>query len=270
MTRRHGALALAALAMTAETTNKEIYAQSEFDQWAFREDLEPGEKFMIGRYLDPRASTLEAGTGGGRLLLAMQAAGFDDLHGFDFVPEFVEVARRRDARGTIDYQVQDARQLEYSDATFTQLVYLQQVLCFIPTEDDRRRAVAEAVRVLRPGGTMVVSLLSLRTRRQSSMYRPLIAYLYALRKLTFNRRSMHSLPWLRLQGKMNWKALLDAPPYIYWYDEAEAESLFRSAGLQVTGIGSDCQVDAGNLLSSAADLEHAPFTGRLYLACRKP
>jgi SAM-dependent methyltransferase len=249
--------------------NKDVFAHQEFPQWAFREDLEPGETFLINNYLAPHGRTLEAGSGGGRLLLAMQAAGFGDLHGFDFVSEFVATARQRDKRKTIDYRVQDATQLDYPDASFDQLVYLQQVLCFLPTEEARLRAIGEAVRVLRKGGTLVVSLLSNRARKQSVLYRVVIIYLAALRSVTFRRRSLQYLPWLRLRGRVNWKALLDQGPYTYWFGEREAEDLFRHAGLNVVAVGSDQQVAEGKLLGTAAELERAPFAGRLYLICRK-
>ena len=124
-------------------------------------------------------------------------------------------------------------------------------------------------RILRPGGTLIVSLLSNRERKRSLLYRMVIAYLYVFRTLTFRRRDMHYLPWLRLRGKMNWKALLDREPHIYWYDEREAEDLFRAAGLQIAAIGSDQQVAEGQLLPSASELASAPFRGRLYLVCHK-
>ena len=132
---------------TTVIDNKAVYAKQEFNQWAYREELEPGETFLINKYLDPQRRTLEAGSGGGRLLLAMQEAGFTDLHGFDFLPEFVAVAKQRDERQTIDFRVQDATQLDYPDSSFDQLVYLQQVLCFIATDQARQQAIREAVRI---------------------------------------------------------------------------------------------------------------------------
>jgi SAM-dependent methyltransferase len=254
---------------TTVIDNKEVYAKSEFDQWAFREELEPGETFLLTKYLDPRGRTLEAGSGGGRLLLAMQSAGFTDLHGFDFLPEFVAVAQQRDQRKTIDFRVQDATQLDYPDNSFDQLVYLQQVLCFIATEEGRQRAVREAARILRPGGRMVVSFLSNRARKHSLFHLMFIAWLSVFRFATFSRRSMQYLPWMRHGAHVNWAALWDQAPYTYWYEASEAEALIRAAGLQVVAVGSDHQVAQGGLLRTAAELDGAPFAGRLYLVCHK-
>lgn len=250
-------------------SNQQIYSTRELQQWALREGLEPGEQFLIERHLDPKAKTLEAGSGGGRLLLAMQARGFEDLHGFDFVPAMVEAARRRDRSGAIDFQVHDATAPGYDDASFDQLVYLQQVLCFIAGEDARRRALEQAFRILRPGGKAVFSLLSFRARSQSWVYKPMLAYLRLLRASTGTQRGIQNMPWLRLNGAMNWAALMDRGPYVYWYREREANDLLVSVGFHVTAVGSDAQVDQRRLLDSVDELERAPLRGRLYFVCRK-
>jgi SAM-dependent methyltransferase len=249
--------------------NQEIYSTKEFAQWAHREGLEPGEAYLIERFLDPSAKTLEGGTGGGRLLLAMQSRGFEDLHGFDFVPALIEAAKSRDVAGTIDFRVQDATELDYVDSSFDQLVYLQQILCLISPEEARRRALMQAYRILRPGGRAVFSLLSFRARSQSWAYKPMLNYLRLFRAVTGARRSMQNMPWLRLDGSSNWGALLDRGPYVYWYREREANDLLVSVGFQVTAVGCDAQIDQGRLLSSVAQLEAGPMRGRLYFVCQK-
>lgn len=251
------------------TDSKTVFTDYEYDLWVDREGLEPGERFLIERHLDPQAKTLEAGAGGGRLLLAMQARGFGDLHGFDFVPEMVEAARGRDRSGTIDFQVHDATEPGYDDASFDQLVYLQQVLCFIPTEDARRRALEQAYRMLRPGGAIVISLLSFRARSESWVHKPFMGYLRLFRAASGASRSIQYMPWLRLHGATNWGALVDRGPYVYWFGEREANDLVTSVGFQVTSIGSEAQVEAGRLCDNVSELEAGRSRGRLYLVCRK-
>ena len=102
--------------------------------------------------------TLEAGTGGGRIVRAMAALGFTRLAGFDFAPELIDAARRADAAGAIDFRVADATALPYGDAEFDQALYLQQIVCTIESRGGRRAALAEAARVLRPGGVALFSL----------------------------------------------------------------------------------------------------------------
>ena len=246
-----------------------VFANQEFSQWAFREGLEPGEKFLIEKYLAAGATTLEAGAGGGRILQCMQSMGFENLHGFDVLPEMIASARRREGARTIDFRVQDATQLDYADASFDQLIYLQQVLCFVATEEGRLIAMRQAHRILRSGGVAVFSFLSSRTRSESWLYRLLIWYLGTFRAVRGNGRNIQYLPWLKLNGSWNPAALLDRPPYVYWYREREACEQLTAAGFQVVGVGSDVQASAGALLASVDELERSPFSGGLYVVCRR-
>ena len=245
-------------------------AQNEFARWAYRSGVHRGEDFVINNFLAADKRTLEAGTGGGRMLLNLQSRGFSDLHGFDYLPDLIEIARARDETHTIEYRVLDAVRLDYQDNSFDQLLYLQQVLCFLATESDQCRAVDEAFRVLRPGGTLVACVLADRTRRQSWIQRRVISYLRCVRTLTRSRRSVQYSPWLRRDSKLRFGALLDRGPYVYWFEEKEAVALFQRAGFEVVSLGSDAQVAAGRFLETVDDLQHAPFRGGLYLVCRKP
>lgn len=53
-------------------TNWEMYSTWEFDRWAYGESLDTDDRFLFEKYLQRDCKTLEAGTGGGRLLLGMQ------------------------------------------------------------------------------------------------------------------------------------------------------------------------------------------------------
>jgi SAM-dependent methyltransferase len=255
--------------MGGATDTKSMFV-NEFGQWAYRSGAHRGEDFIIRTFLSPEKSTLEAGSGGGRLLMDLLARGFVDLHGFDFLQDFVDVARKRDTTGTIEYRVLDVRNLDYEYNSFDQLLYLQQVLCFLPDVDDQRRAIAEAFRVLRPEGTLVACLLADRSRRQSWRQRVILAYLRTLRLLTFRRLSAQASPWMRSNTKIRLSAFLDFGPYVYWFRETEAVDLFKHAGFEVIAVGTDAQVKEGRFLESIDEFKQAPFRGGLYLVCRKP
>lgn len=76
------------------------------------------------------------------------------LTGIELSPKMLEVARRRarDLGVEADLRPGDATALPFPDASFDAVVATL-ALCTIP---DDRRAVAEAVRVLRPGGRLLL------------------------------------------------------------------------------------------------------------------
>ena len=245
-----------------------VFRESEFNRWAHRATLGSDERYMISRYLNPEKTTLEAGAGGGRILLAMQSMGFSHLSGFDFLPEFIEVARQRDLSGKINYQVQDGRNLSYPNNSFDQLVYLQHLASIIGEKNDRQKMVTEAYRVLKPGGLIIANVLCMRSGR--GPYSLLLFWLKCLRVILNKNLSIQNQPWLRLKGKPNFKALFDLGPYIYWFSESEAVELFKSAGFVIEAMGSDAQIKNQGLFSTLSVPANEPFSGSLYLVCRKP
>lgn len=76
------------------------------------------------------------------------------LTGVDFSPAMLATARRRasDMGIDADLRVGDAQALEFEDASYDTVV-ITLALCSIP---DERRAIAEAWRVLRPGGRILL------------------------------------------------------------------------------------------------------------------
>ncbi|MGA8113693.1 MAG: class I SAM-dependent methyltransferase [Actinocatenispora sp.] len=77
------------------------------------------------------------------------------LTGIEQSPEMLAVARHRaeSSRHEVDLRLGDAQALDFPDATFDSVVCTFS-LCAIP---DERRAVAEMVRVLRPGGLLLLA-----------------------------------------------------------------------------------------------------------------
>lgn len=251
------------------TTNKDVYTTVEFDQWAAREVLEPEEAFLIDHYLQKDLGTIEAGTGGGRIILALAARGFSNLHGFDFVPELIEAARQRDSKHGVDFRVGDATELEYADESFDQVLYLQQIICLLDGPEARRQGLREAFRILRRGGTALFSFLGYETRASQPAYAGLIAYLSVLRTLTGSRRPRQELPWLKLGGRFAARSLLDRGPYVYWYRAEEAGRALEETGFQVVAAGTGHQIAKGSMLPSFAALAREPKTGFTFAVCRK-
>ncbi len=255
--------------MTATADNRRIYEETVFDLWASRTALTAVEEVLVERFLDKDAKTVEAGTGAGRILFALDERGFGDLHGYDYVPGFIEVARRRDQAGSIEFTVQDAIDLDYRDAEFDQAIYLQQVLCFIEDPADRMRAMGEAARVLKPGATALFSFLCYEARMNRPLYAGFTQYLRFQRRLRRRDVSLQYQPWLKTV-KPNLAALADRRPHVYWYRFHEALDLLDHAGFDVRWTASTAQVerdDDTGFDPRRGDL--AALDGMLYVACRR-
>ncbi len=115
------------------------------------------DRFMLGdarRSLCARAAgrTLEVAVGTGLNLVHYPAS--TELTGIDLSPAMLALARRRalELGREADLRPGDAQQLDFPDASFDTVVF-SLCLCTIP---DERRALAEAHRVLRPQGRLLL------------------------------------------------------------------------------------------------------------------
>ena len=253
-----------------QSETKEFYSTVEFDSWADRRGLTPDEKYLIERYLDKKGKTLEAGTGGGRILFEMKNLGFTSLHGYDFVPEFIERARQRDASHSIGFEIQDATTLRYEDASFDQIVYLQQFVCVLDDETARAKALQEAYRILRIGGTALFSFLSFKTKSAGAVYPAYLGYLYVVRKLRRSGRSIRYFPYNYRGGKLNLPSLLlGTGPYLYRYTLQEASRALRDVGFTIIAVGSREQIARGMMYDSIEEMEGQPIRKAIYFVCRK-
>ncbi len=251
-------------------SNQEFYNKNIFDDWAYRDGLIPEERYLIETFLtDINSKTLEAGTGGGRILLEMQKVGYTSLSGFDYLPRFIEVAKTRDSTDSIKFEVQDATALSYADASFEYTIYLQQVICFIESEDARENALAEAYRILQPSGTALFSFLCYDTRIRNPLCAAFMTYLRLLRAIRGSSRSIHDLPWFKKGSKLRYASLLDRGPYVHWYSLDEIVAILQKVGYDIQACGSGMQVINGKLCTSPEDLARAPMRGFLYFVCRK-
>jgi ubiquinone/menaquinone biosynthesis C-methylase UbiE len=256
--------------MVLNSSNKELYSNVEFSTWLELNKLFKEEKYLIEKYLKPDLKTVEAGVNGGRILFEMQRMGFTNLAGFDYVPELIDRAIERDPSRSIDFQVGDASDLTYSDCSFEQIVYLQQIICLIEQAPNRLQALRESHRILKPGGIGLFSFLSFESRSSNSIYSSYFAYLSALRKLRGEDLSIQYLPWMKLGGKFNFNSLLDRSPYTYWYRVAEIYNTLKSVGFEIVAIGTEAQIGADNLQVTVQELATQELSGMLYVVVKKP
>jgi demethylmenaquinone methyltransferase/2-methoxy-6-polyprenyl-1,4-benzoquinol methylase len=100
----------------------------------------------------PGDRVLDCATGTGDLAIAFRRAVGDngEVAGIDFVPEMIELARRKS--GGIRFEVADVTALPFDDAMFD----IASIAFGIRNVGDPRKGIREMTRVLRPGGRLMV------------------------------------------------------------------------------------------------------------------
>jgi SAM-dependent methyltransferase len=218
--------------------------------------------------LDPGKTVLDAGTGGGRFLHTLKSRGFNLLTGFDYLAEFINVARSRDKSGSIKFDVAVAQKLPYKDEQFDQCLYLQQLISLIEEKEDRMAALRELKRVLKNDGTAYLSLLFRESREKTPAGFLLKWYLAVVRRTVHRNVPLSMQPWLKRGGRPNWSFFLDTPPYVCWYSLREALDEIKNAGLIVHEAATDHQLKEERWVKPDM-LADKILKGFLYIKCRK-
>lgn len=251
------------------SSNKTIYSTKEFNNWSERGKLLPEEQILIEKYLDKNRISVEAGTAGGRILLEMHQLGFKSLFGYDFVSEFIHIAKKRDYSNNIVFSVQDATKLNYSDASFDQAIYMQQIISTIEDPSKRLKSLQEAFRILKTGGIILFSFLSFESKKKSIFSNLFISYLTLVRTFFHRNLNIQCLPWLKYTGKTNWNSLLDREPYNYWYKTDEVFKLLEEVGFSITALGYTKQILGNYMHTSYETLKATHGDGHIYFVCKK-
>ena len=128
--------------------------------------------------IEPGARVLEVGCGTGDVaLVARQRVGAAGaVYGIDASPEMIAVAREKAARArlALDFQVGLIEALAFPDASFD-AVFSSLMMHHLPDEL-KRRGLAEIVRVLKPGGRLLIVDIQRPTTRRGRIVASLLLH----------------------------------------------------------------------------------------------
>jgi len=124
---------------------------------ATRIGLWRSEAKVFQRVFEPEQTLLELGCGTGRIAFGLSELGFRHVMGVDNAKEMIRWARH--LAKTMEYPVHfragDATDLEFGDRLVDGAIFGFNGLMQIPREANRRQAMAEVFRVLKPGAYFV-------------------------------------------------------------------------------------------------------------------
>ncbi|MEW5870115.1 MAG: class I SAM-dependent methyltransferase [Chloroflexota bacterium] len=189
----------------------------------------PRVRALIERFIPPPSAVI-CDVGGGTGVHAFWLAGLGyAVHLLDIVPRHIELARQAAAAPgapqLASMQVGDARRLPYPDCS-ADAVLLFGPLYHLTERQERLAAIAEARRVLRPGGVLLAYALS---RYASTIYglRNGLVWDSAYLEMIFQELStgQHRQP-------PDWKVLTTA----FFHHPLELRAELEDAGMQCEGV----------------------------------
>ncbi|VVB73305.1 Ubiquinone/menaquinone biosynthesis C-methyltransferase UbiE [uncultured archaeon] len=162
----------------------------------------------------PPSKVLDIGCGNGRNLAQFSARGFD-CYGVDFSGKMIAVAEKSFAKGKLraKFKVADARKLPYRSNSFEHCLFVA-ILHHLKVDKDRMAALQEMHRVLRPGGTAIVSVWN--------------KYSFGHPHLTLKPKETY-VAWNR-KGKRHMR-------YYYLFSKWELKRLIERSGLKILKSG---------------------------------
>ena len=144
----------------------------------------------------------------------------------------------------------------YKDESFDYAIYLQQVLCFIPNQEDFENSLKESFRVMKSNGIVVFSFLDFDSRLYNSALNFVVN---SLRILRGEIKKRNHLPWLKINNKFNYKLLFKNQPTNYWVKKDEIILHLESVGFEILEAKNTNQLYNNSTIRN----------GMLYVVCKK-
>ncbi len=115
------------------------------------------ERIVVERFVSKDAKILELGCGAGRIAIGLGKIGYTDIAAIDFSSNMIDVAKLigKEMGYKIKFSEGDATNLKFSDGQFDAVIFGFNGLMQIPRRANRKRALTEIRRVLRPEGVFI-------------------------------------------------------------------------------------------------------------------
>jgi len=149
---------------------REYYVKNSIGEWK-RLARDPFQRLefdttmlFLKKYLPKKGLILDAGGGPGRYTIELARLGYDVVL-LDFVPELLEIAKRKIKKEKVEDEVKQVVEgsLEdlsmFEDGTFDSVLCLGGALCHLVTKKRRAKAVSELIRVAKDGAPIFVSVI---------------------------------------------------------------------------------------------------------------
>lgn len=190
--------------------------------------LRPLEAELVREFFpSPPARVLDLGCGAGRTTIGLSELGYDVL-GIDLSSALLRVARQRFP--SLAFAEMDATRLELASESFDAAIFSYNGIDCIYPADGRRASLAEAWRILKPGGVFILSSHNLIGAIFSGGFLYLRGYWNALRFLAKQLTNPMARQWyLRYDDPGGTQYLYSAPP-----DRTVADS--RALGFEVLAV----------------------------------
>lgn len=123
--------------------------------------LDKAEEILMRKYFLRKGSVLDIGCGGGREAMPLFKEGHK-VTGVDIVPEMLRNTRKNFIERGFDIPLaaMDICNLGFIPESFDYVPLVNHLISFVPKKENRVKAFKEINRVLKPGGILLVSIIS--------------------------------------------------------------------------------------------------------------
>lgn len=153
----------------------DVHGQSPSTSWSDHRVIEM-EIQAIGKYLYDGNYVLDIGCANGFSTVQFAASNAIRILGADYIPGMIENAQRRlegikdSFQGRVEFKVGDILHLQFPDRTFDKVISTRTVIN-LGSFDNQVRGLRECARVLKHGGTLLLSEATLQGWRRMNAFR---------------------------------------------------------------------------------------------------